>query len=103
MLKKKQTRTDPLREEIDRVLSELAGLSPETVEYGTTIERLESLHKLWISERKPKLFSGDALLGAGTNLFGIGMVLGFEKFNVITSKAFGMLVKPTLKTGPITK
>ena len=103
MFKKKQTTTDPLKEELDRVLDELAGLSSVTKEYAAAVEQYETLYKLWTSTKKKSLFSGDAMLGAASHLLGLGMILGFEKANVLTSKAISFVHKPTLKTGPITK
>lgn len=104
MFKKKQTAPDPLKEELDRVLDELSGLSSTTKEYAKAVKQYGELSKIYASSQKktPKI-SNDALLGAGSHLLGLGMILGFEKFNVITSKALGFVMKPTLKSGSITK
>ena len=45
-----------------------------------------------LSEQKWN-FSPDALLTVAGNLFGILLVLNFEKLDIIRSKAFGMIIK----------
>jgi hypothetical protein len=103
LFKKKQPTTDPLKEELDRVLDELSGLSSTSKEYEAAVKQYDIMYKLWSSTRKKRLFTGDAMLNAGAHVFGLGMILGFEKFNVITSKAIGFVIKPNLKSGPIIK
>jgi hypothetical protein len=103
LFKKKQLITDTLKEELDRVLDELSGLSSTSKEYEAAVKQYDILYKLWSSTRKKSKFTGDALLNAGAHVFGLGMILGFEKFNVITSKAIGFVIKPNLKSGPIIK
>ena len=87
MLKHK---SNPVKDEIDRLLSEMSGLSPESNEYS---ERLDHIQKLTPLLPKPqsKVPSADVILGSFTNLLGIGAVLHYEKLNVITSKAFGWI------------
>lgn len=103
MFKKKPIEPGPLKVEIDRLTLELHGLQPQSIEYTKTVEQLVALHKLWLSEKKPSMFSPDALLSVASNLLGIGMIMGFEKTNVITTKALGFVSKPILKTGPTIK
>ena len=83
---KKTVKITPLEAEIARVLSELEGHSPDTKEYNEILDKYERLTKLL--PKRERAVSGDAILGASVNLLGIGAVLGYEKFNVITSKAF---------------
>lgn len=90
MFKKVKTPTH-LDLEIERVLSELEAHAADSKEYKDILDSYERLMKL--VPRQDPLFSGDAMLGAFANLLGIGAVLGYEKFNVITSKAFGW-IKP---------
>lgn len=103
MFKKKQPTTDPLKEELDSVLDELKGLTSTSKEYKVALKNYDALNKIYLSSRKKPLFSGDALLNAGAHVFGLGMILGFEKANVITSKALGFVMKPNLKAGPTAK
>ena len=86
----KLTKSNPVKDEIDRLLSEMSGLSPESKEYS---ERLDHIQKLTPLLPKPqsKVPSADVILGSFTNLLGISAVLHYEKLNVITSKAFGWI------------
>lgn len=80
-----------LENEIARVHSKLEKLEPNDAEYETVVKRLVILYGL--TPKKEKLFSGDALLGAGVNLVSVLLILNFERLGVVTSKAFSW-VKP---------
>ena len=62
--------------------------------YAPAIESLRVLMEARTADKaaKTKLtVSNDVIVQAVTHLLGIGMILGFEKANVITSKALGFV------------
>lgn len=89
MFKKNQEELALLKTEIARVHSELEAMSADQDGYETVLNHLVTLYGL-LPEKK-RLFSGDAVLGAVSNLLGIGIVIGYERMHVITSKAFSWI------------
>ena len=86
---KKLTR-HPLQDEIDRIVLYLADNDPETKEYECSLDRLERLTKIRDADKiKP-----EAVLSAAVSVASIVLVLYFEKFDIVTSKAFGLIKKP---------
>ena len=86
----KLSKSNPVKDEIDRLLSEMSGLSPESKEYNDRLDHIQKLTPL-LPKPQSKVPSADVILGSFTNLLGIGAVLHYEKLNVITSKAFGWI------------
>jgi hypothetical protein len=85
-----------LDETITNLISEIAGLETGSELYTSAVESLKVLIELRISEKefaKPAKISPDMITSAVTNLLGIGMILGFEKANVITSKSLSFIPK----------
>lgn len=80
-----------LEEEIKKVYEELSAYSPGTKEYSEVLDNLERLYK--VSENKTKSISPDTIAMIAGNLLGIGLILGYEKTNIITSKALGFVLK----------
>lgn len=62
-------------------------------EFTTLTDQLVKLHKLQETERSHKRVSADQLTAIGGNLLGIIAVLSYERAHVITSKAFGNIIK----------
>lgn len=83
-----KTVTRMIKEEMKRLLLELEGLDADSDQYKLLLSRLAELQALLPQTKK---ISGESWLTAAVNLAGIGAVLGYEKANVITSKAFGMI------------
>lgn len=81
---------------IDDCQDHLLALTPGTEEYRVVLDNLKELHKLRDSQKSRKQVSPDAIAGIAGNLLGIGMIMGFEKTNVITTKALGMVTKPRI-------
>ena len=79
---------------INVLLSEMQGFDAHSDEYVKMVTQLEKLHKMKASEKKPRInVSHDALVAVFGNLAGIGLILNFEKLNVITTKALGFVLK----------
>jgi Zn-dependent oligopeptidase len=105
-----------LEKEIDSVLKAMSKVAPESdeyanmvvtleklckakehdvsrlKEYSNMIDNLEKLYKAKDSEKSRKI-SPDTIAIIVGNLLGIGLILGYEKANVITSKAVAFVLK----------
>lgn len=81
-----------LEESIASAFNQLEEHDAGTEKYADIIDKIERLIALR-PKKKELTVSGDALVGAITNILGIGLVLNYEKLGVVTSKAFGLLVK----------
>lgn len=60
------------------------------------LARLERLYKLKNADRSQSKLSPDAILGAGTSIVSILLIMHHEKLSVISTKAFGFIGKPKL-------
>ena len=88
---KKDKRTN-LEKESDRVILKLEKIEPNTQEYAEVADNLEKLYKArsLVKERHVSLDTVALIAG---NLLGIGLILWYEKADVITSKALGFVIK----------
>lgn len=62
-------------------------------EYAKRLDVVIKLHKMMIEEKSSYL-SKDTMASVGANLLGIFMIIKHEQMNVITSRAFGWIMKP---------
>lgn len=83
----------PLELAFDRVVRDLKNHDITSEEYARKLEAAIKLHKM-ISEEKSSYVSKDTMASVGANLLGIFMVIKHENVNVITSRAFGLIMKP---------
>lgn len=79
-------------EEIHSVLCNMSTYAPDSDEYTKMTKNLEMLYKAK-SYEKDRRVSKDTVLVVAGNLLGIAIILGYEKANVITSKALGFVLK----------
>lgn len=86
----KKTKLD---KEIEDVLEIMSNLAPDSREYSAISDNLEKLYKLRDMEKKRNSISKDTIVLVGANLLGIALVLNYEKIDVVTSKAFGLIIK----------
>lgn len=95
MFKKKPSAEDiAFTKALTTALEELPALTADSDEYTAAIKNIEMLHNLMATNKKSKFrVSGDTLLSVGGSLAGIIMILGYEKANVLTSKALGFVLK----------
>jgi len=84
-----------VRGEIDHVLNKLKVLSPESKEYTTAVSNLKVLYEAQ-AKRPASLVEPETVLIVLANLAGIIGILYFERFDVISSKAFGHIMKPRI-------
>jgi hypothetical protein len=83
----------PLEKAVNRALHQLDYLDTGSEEYARTMDSLVKLHKMK-EEEKPSSVSKDTMAIIGANLLGIILIISHERVNVITSKAFGLLLRP---------
>lgn len=88
----KKDRRSKLEKEIDLILDEMRGIEATTSEYLIRLDNLERLHKM-NNEIKNRKVKPDTIAIVMTNLIGIGMILGYERVNIITSKALGFVLR----------
>jgi hypothetical protein len=85
----------PLEKAVNRTLQSLNHYDVGSEEYARTMDALVKLHKMK-EEEKPSSVSKDTMAVIAANLLGILIIISHENVNVITSKAFGLLLKPRL-------
>lgn len=85
--------TPDLQTAIDKVLVELDKQTPGSDEYATLVEQLDKLMKIKLAEKPVDKLSKDTLTTVLGSLAGIVTIIGFERFNVISSKALGFVLK----------
>lgn len=95
-----ENQTHELDETITNLISELAGLESGAEAYSAAAESLKVLMEARNADKaarkRPQIDPNQILAVAGT-LLSIGLILGFEKANVITSKSLSFV--PKLKIG----
>lgn len=78
---------DPhLDEAIDSVYADLKGFHAQEESHSKVVDQLTALYKLKETNSKSKI-SPDTIAIISGNLLGIVMIVGYERANVITSKA----------------
>lgn len=91
MFNKNKNKSLELDEAIERVHNRMQYVEVESEEYATLLQRLDKLHS--IKESNTKRISPDTILIVGANLLGIVLILGYERVNVVASKALSFVVK----------
>ena len=91
-MKRKQISKTILDLEIEALLLEMKNHSRSSSEYKVMVESLTELYKAK-EVTLGRQISPDTIAIIAANLLGIGMILGFEKANVVTSKALGFIMK----------
>lgn len=83
--------TDPgLQLVITNLLNDMDRRDPDSKEYANCVDQLVKLYSL---KPKNERMSKDALATIAANLFGILLIVGHERANVVTSKALGFVQK----------
>lgn len=88
----KQNPVSSLDSEIERVLSLMKGLEPNSKEYTDMVATLAKLHALKVAET-PKRVSKDTVAIIIANLVGIVLVLHYEKTQIIPKTAMTFVQK----------
>lgn len=82
-----------LNEAIADLYSEMAGFEAHQEEYDAVTTQLVKLIKLKKEMVPSNRVSPDTLAAVAANILGIAMILGYERANVITSKALSFVTK----------
>lgn len=90
---KRRDKRSKLEIEIDDLLEEMSYQSRASNEYAKNVEFLELLYKSQSYEAKKMRISPDTMVLILANLVGILLVLHYEKFDTISSRAFNLIVK----------
>ena len=77
---------------IEYVLAEMTNYSPDSEEYTAMVQNLETLKKAKGAE-KPSNFPWKEIVTGVFTVVGIGMIIGHERADSITSKALGFVLK----------
>lgn len=89
----KKSPTEPdLNHPVNKLLLELDKHPIDSSEYKNTLTLIERLMALKI-ESDPKALSPDTVVLVLAHLLGIGVIVGHERANLITSKAMGFVGK----------
>lgn len=91
----KTAETHELDKTITELISEFAGEdNPErALQLANVLKTLMETRTADKAANKKPSVSPDAIAGIAANLLGIGLILGFEKANVITTKSLGFIPK----------
>lgn len=93
MKTKKDKRSD-LKKEYDDAVGLLRTMGTTSSDYQTQLKNVERLHKLLMEEEEHKnVVTKDGALACLTNLLGIGIIVGYEQFHHIGSKAISFVLK----------
>lgn len=84
-----------LDEEVERVVSVMKDVDPSDDRYGAMAANLVKLSQAR-SENSRREIDPNVIIGAITNIVGILVILKYEKFDILTSKAINMIVKPRI-------
>lgn len=90
----KEDKRTELEKEYDRAVERLKTYEIGTKEYDELLAFVERLRQLVDSEKKTKpAVSPDTIVGGVLALAQIGVIVGYERFHNITSKAMGFVTK----------
>lgn len=92
MLKKSPHVKTGLEKTIDQLIADMADKKADSEDYANMVSQLDTLYKLK-AEDKPDRVSRDTLAIVAGNLAGVILIVGYERANLVTSKALALLVK----------
>jgi hypothetical protein len=89
---KSKTEKSGLDKAIDEIFSEMQGFTADAEEYSKMTLQLERLYALKQIDC-PNRVSPDTLTIVIGNIVGIVLIIGYERSNILTSKALNLLFK----------
>jgi hypothetical protein len=90
--KKTQIEKSGLDSAIDDVLSEMKGFTADADEYSKMVDQLTKLYSLKACD-KPERVSKDTLAVIFGNIVCVVVIVGYERSNIVTSRALNLLIK----------
>lgn len=92
MLARKPEQRTRLDDVIDELLNRMIEETDDADKYAKMVGQLDRLHKMR-EQYLPKRVSPDTLAIIAGNLIGIVLILGYERANVMTSKAIAFVLR----------
>ena len=92
LFQKKPTEPSGLDKAINEIFSEMQGFTADSDEYSQMADQLTKLYALKAINR-PDRISRDTLVLVLGNVVGIAVIVGYERANVVTSKAIHLLLR----------
>lgn len=92
----KKDNSHELDESITSLISDLAGLDSDSDAYIAAITALKALMEARNADKaeaRANSLSAESVAKIAANLLGIGLILGFEKANVLTTKSLSFVPK----------
>lgn len=91
------TKTNPsakskLEEVIDQTLDDIRQYPPGSEEYEASVNTLIKIYEVKAQD-KPNRVSPDTLATVAANLLGIAIIVGYERMNIMTSKAMNFVTR----------
>jgi hypothetical protein len=77
----------PIDTEIERCIEAMSQMQVGTTEYSAAANQLKVLYEAR-GVKNPSSLSTDTMVSVGANIMSIVLVLYFERFEIVTSKAF---------------
>jgi hypothetical protein len=90
--RKPDTNNQLLEETIERVMLDMKDEDPHTEKFALMSTQLTELYKIR-NETRSRRVSPDTMAQIIANIFGIGIIVGYEQKHIITSKALGFVRK----------
>lgn len=87
-----QNTTPGLDQVIDDTIAETKLYLPGTPEYQATVDTLVKLYELKAQNAPPRI-SPDMIASIAANLLGIGIIVGYERMNIVTTKALNFVTR----------
>ena len=87
----KRDKISEMQREIDIHICDLMKEAKTPEEVEGVIELLKKRNEMVAT--RPRLIKPDTIALIAANLLGIGLILSYEKLNVITSKALGFVIR----------
>lgn len=88
----KRDKRTTIEKEIDGVLGLMSHEDPDSEKYSAMAANLERLYKAKGNEPN-RCVSPDTIAIIAGNLLGIVLIMGFERANIITTKALGFVLR----------
>jgi len=92
----REEKPDPFEPVIAGFLNEMKEMGFSTEDSPVMADVIKTLAEARAMQPRPSGVSADTIAIIAANLAGLIIILGFERANVITSKAFGMILRPRI-------
>lgn len=77
---------------IDETIEDIRRHDLDTKEYQIAVDTLVKLYEMK-AKTKPQTISPDTIATVAANLLGIAIIVGYERMNIVTSKALNFVAR----------